>query len=35
MLADLMPEVIKMHDKTLPSIKSKLKAMKAPDVLRD
>jgi hypothetical protein len=35
MLSNLMSEVMKMHDKTLPQIKSKLKAIKAPDVLRD
>jgi hypothetical protein len=35
MLSDLKPKVIRLHDVTLPSIKSKLKLIKAPDVLRD
>jgi len=35
MLADIMPKVMKMHNQTLPSIKSKLKSINAPDILRD
>ena len=35
MLSDLKPKVIRLHDVTLPSIKSKLKLIKAPDILRD
>jgi len=35
MLSDIMPKVMKMHNQTLPLIKSKLKVINAPDVLRD
>ena len=35
MLSNLTSEVMMMHNEILPLIKSKLKAIKAPDVLRD
>tara|TARA_B100001769_G_scaffold128257_1_gene100122 strand:- start:1065 stop:4334 length:3270 start_codon:yes stop_codon:yes gene_type:complete len=35
MLLELMPKVMKMHNNSLPLIKSKLKSINAPDVLRD
>ena len=34
MLSDLMPKIKMLRNQKLPSIKSKLKAIKAPDVLR-